>query len=167
MSGSTLYLIVLLLVLIVVIKLCVIKVLDNQEFIVERKGEFSKILPAGIHFFNPVFNKIVYRAYLDDEISDLKPVTVKSEEGKPFSITASITLRVTNAQTAYYSVDNYKKAAMRVTSDALKETAATIKATEMLSRSEYIEKNVQRIVNKITSEWGVTTVLVDITKIRQ
>lgn len=162
MSGNTLYLVVLLLIIIVVAKLCIVKVPDNKDFITERKGKFFRVLSSGVHFINPFSEKIVYQSSLADDTMDLKPATAVTEDGQTVTVTTSVTLRIVNAKSAYYKVGNYRTEITKATVETLQNVIAGVESLQLEARLDYVEKTIQRNLNKISMSWGVMTLLVEI-----
>lgn len=166
MTGTALLLIAIIVIIMLLLK-CALVVPENSAFVVERLGRFSRILNPGFNTIIPFVEKVVCRRTLKPELLKLKPLKLKTADGRGLAVSAAATFKVADVKASCYNVDNYKFRASEALESALKDIAATFSAESLVLRKAQIEVNVQNLLDKITTAWGIETVNFEITNLEQ
>lgn len=164
--NSTILLIIILIIIVVIIIKCMARVPEDYEFVVERKGQFNRILSQGVHFLAPFQDKIVSRCSLEEHRIELMPIDVKTEDGRTVGIGSAVVVKISNAKTFFYGQEDLTSVVSQSVTKVLRETAGTIPVANLKNSQAYIEKHVQRTVNRITMAAGVMTIFFEITDIK-
>lgn len=165
MYGTALLLIVIVVVIMLLLKSARV-VPENSAFVVERLGNFNRILNPGFHILTPFIERVAYRRTLKPEGIKLMPLKFKAADGRDMTITMTATLMVTDVGASCYKVDNYKMRASEAAGNILQDIAETFPPENLLAEKAQLEVNLQNLLDKTTRLFGVETTGFEITDIK-
>lgn len=164
MTLTILILVLLGLVVIFIIKGIVI-VPQAFAYIVERLGKYHKTLFAGLHIINPLFDRIVYRISLREDVLDLEPQVVITKDNATITVDAVVFYKVFDPQKAAYAVTHLRKAIEQLTMTNLRAIMGKLTLDEGLSSRDKINAELGQILDEITDSWGTKVTRVEIKNI--
>ena len=166
MSGTLIFLIVILVIVLVVIATGLFVVPQQQAFIIERFGKFHKVQYAGLHVKIPVIDRIAVKTNM--RVSQLNvQLETKTLDNVFVTTIASTQFRVNpeNVATAFYELRDPAGQLRSYMEDALRSAIPGLTLDDAFARKDDIAADVQKTVGSEMSKFGFTVVKTLITAI--
>lgn len=162
--GQILFVIFLLVILIAI--LSSIKIVNTgYVYILERFGQFYKVLEPGWHFTIPFADFIRKKVSTKQQILDIEPQNVITKDNVKISIDNVIFYRVLNAKDAVYNIENYKSGIVYSTITNMRNIVGNMSLDEVLSGRDKINSELLMVVDEITDAYGIKILSVEIKNI--
>ncbi|WHE06918.1 SPFH/Band 7/PHB domain protein [Thermoanaerobacterium thermosaccharolyticum] len=156
-----LFLILLLLILIAV--LASIKVVQTgYVYVVERLGQFYKILEPGWHFVIPFVDYVRAKVSIKQQILDIEPQNVITKDNVKISVDNVIFYKVMNAKDAIYNIENYKSGIVYSTITNMRNIIGEMTLDEVLSGRDKINAELLKVIDQLTDAYGIKILSVEI-----
>ncbi len=163
-DGRTLYLVVAVVWTIIAAFIAAsVKIADQWErVVVLRLGKFTELKGPGLFFIIPVFEKVAY--WIDNRIitTSFKAEKTLTKDTVPVDVEAVLFWKVLDSQKAALEVEDYRSAISWSSQTALREVIGKSFLSDMLEGREKLDKELQKIIDKRTIEWGVHVSSVEI-----
>jgi len=164
MFETILFLVLLLFALGVVIS--TVKVVNTGNvYVIERFGQFYKILEPGWHFIIPFVDYVRARVSTKQQILDIEPQSVITKDNVRISIDNVIFYKVLNAKDAIYNIESYKSGIIYSTITNMRNIVGNMTLDEVLSGRDMINKELLTVVDEITDAYGIKILSVEIKNI--
>ena len=141
--------------------------LHRQQFnkIVERLGQYHRKLKPGLNFIVPLVDQIVMEDTTREQILDIKPQDVITQDNISVEVDAIVYWRIKDIEKSFYAIEDLQGALAQVTTTTLREIIAqnTLEQTNV-SRVE-MHSALLFELNNITADWGVDILRLDIQRI--
>ncbi|MDD1700368.1 MAG: slipin family protein [Methanoregula sp.] len=140
-----------------------VKIADQWErVVVLRLGKFTELKGPGLFFIIPVFEKIAY--WIDNRIitTSFKAEKTLTKDTVPVDVEAVLFWKVLDSRKAALEVEDYRSAISWASQTALREVIGKSFLSDMLEGREKLDKELQKIIDLRTSEWGVHVSSVEI-----
>ena len=125
-----------------------------EKAVVFRLGKYHQIAGPGLFFIIPMIDEI---RIVDTRVltMDIPKQQVITKDNVPASINGVLYFMVNSPETAVIHVQNYAYAMSQYAQAALRDIVGGVTFDELLSEREQIGKEIERIVEKESSEWGL------------
>ncbi|MCF6295571.1 MAG: slipin family protein [Flavobacteriaceae bacterium] len=130
-----------------------------------RFGKYIKILRPGFRWIIPLVETI--------QIVDIRVITINivsqevmTEDNVPCSIDGVVFFKINDPEKAVLEVEEYKFAITQLSQAALRDVCGKVELDTILSKREEMGKNIKKIVEQETSEWGIEIIDVKIKDIQ-
>lgn len=155
------YLIIILAVFFVVVILPnVVIVPENNEYIVEFFGKYSRTMKAGVNVKVPFAESVRNRVSLKEHVYDFEPQYVITKDNVSMLIDSVVYCRVFDSYKYSYMISNPVDAIGKITATTLRNIVGTMTLDELLTARDKINSELLVEVDKATDVWGI-----DITRI--
>ncbi|WP_102399724.1 SPFH domain-containing protein [Haloimpatiens massiliensis] len=159
-------LVIILLVVVITIILSSIKVVNTGNvFVVERFGQFHRILEPGWHLVIPFADYVRKKVSTKQQILDIQPQTVITKDNVNISIDNVIFYKVLSAKDAVYNIEDYKSGIVYSTITNMRNIVGDMSLDEVLSGRDRINGKLLEIVDEITDAYGIKILSVEIKNI--
>jgi regulator of protease activity HflC (stomatin/prohibitin superfamily) len=157
---------IIILVLIVAALVTSIKVVNTgYVFVLERLGQFHKILEPGWHFTIPFVDFVRRKVSTKQQILDIEPQNVITKDNVKISIDNVIFYKVMNSRDAVYNIENYKSGIVYSTITNMRNIVGDMSLDETLSGRDQINNKLLQVVDEITDAYGIKILSVEIKNI--
>ncbi len=155
----------------------VIIVEQQEAVIIQRLGQYSKTLNAGLHFIVPFFDaprsmikisvqrgldgrtysNMIYSNRIDlrETVYDFPRQNVITKDNVTISINALLYFQIMDAKKAIYSIENLPNAIEKLTQTNLRNLVGQMALDETLVSRDIINDKLRDILDKATDKWGV------------
>jgi len=157
---------IIILILIVAALVNSIKVVNTgYVFVLERLGQFHKILEPGWHFTIPFADFVRRKVSTKQQILDIEPQNVITKDNVKISIDNVIFYKVMNSRDAVYNIENYKSGIIYSTITNMRNIVGDMSLDETLSGRDQINNKLLQVVDEITDAYGIKILSVEIKNI--
>ncbi|SHE68832.1 Regulator of protease activity HflC, stomatin/prohibitin superfamily [Caldanaerobius fijiensis DSM 17918] len=157
---------VILLAFVLIVLLASIKIVTTGNvFIVERLGQFYKILEPGWHVIIPFLDYVRAKVSTKQQILDIEPQSVITKDNVKISVDNVIFFKVMNARDAIYNIEDYKSGIVYSTITNMRNIIGNMTLDEVLSGRDKINAELLKVVDQITDAYGIKILSVEIKNI--
>ncbi|WP_027624336.1 SPFH domain-containing protein [Clostridium lundense] len=143
-----------------------IKVVNTgYVYILERFGQFFRILEPGWHFTIPFADFVRKKVSTKQQILDIEPQSVITKDNVKISIDNVIFYKVMNSKDAVYNIENYKSGIVYSTITNMRNIVGNMTLDEVLSGRDKINNELLEVVDQITDAYGIKILSVEIKNI--
>jgi regulator of protease activity HflC (stomatin/prohibitin superfamily) len=138
---------------------------QGNEALVERLGRYHRKLKPGLNFIVPFVDQIVMEDTTREQILDIKPQEVITQDNISVEVDAVVYWRIKDIEKSFYAIEDLQGALTQVTTTTLREVIAqnTLEQTNV-SRLE-MHSALLFELNSITIDWGVEILRLDLQRI--
>lgn len=134
-------------------------------YVVERFGQFYKVLEPGWNFVIPFVDFVRRRVSTKQQILDIDPQMVITKDNVKISIDNVIFYKVMNARDAVYNIENYKAGITYSTITNMRNIVGNMSLDGVLSGRDVINNELLKVVDEITDAYGIKILSVEIKNI--
>jgi len=152
----TVFLVYLLAILAVAILFNVAKVVPEQEcFVVERLGKYSRTLEAGFHIMVPFIDHIAYRQNFKEGVLDVDPQICITSDNVQVEVDGILYLKVFDPVKACYGIDNFHYAVTQLAKTTMRSEIGKLELDKTFCGREGINDNIVRALDEASDNWGI------------
>lgn len=156
--------VILLAVLIVV--LSSIKVVNTGYlYVIERFGQFDRVLEPGLHFIIPFIDFVRKRVSTKQQILDVEPQSVITKDNVKILVDNVIFYKVLNARDAVYNIESYQSGIVYSATTNMRNILGNMTLDEVLSGRDSINQELLSIIDEVTDAYGIKILSVEIKNI--
>ena len=164
MSG--LIFLVALLVIVFLLLLSSIKVVNTGYlYVVERLGQFHRILEPGWHFIIPGIDFVRKKVSTKQQILDVPPQSVITKDNVKISVDNVIFYKMLNAKDAVYNIEDYKSGIVYSATTNIRNILGNMTLDEVLAGRDSINQQLLGIIDEVTDAYGIKVLSVEIKNI--
>lgn len=134
-------------------------------YVVERLGQFYRVLQPGLHILLPFMDYVRKRISMKQQILDIEPQNVITKDNVNISVDNVIFYQVLNAKDAVYNIENYVYGIMYSTITNMRNIIGDMSLDEVLAGRDKINSKLLDIVDAITDAYGIKILSVEIKNI--
>lgn len=127
----------------------------GHEAIVERFGVYHRTLKPGWHFLIPFIDSVRIKVSMKRQILDVDPQSIITKDNVNVKVDNVIFYEITNSKDVIYKIENYQSGIFYSTVTAMRSICGDMTLDELLSGRDKINKDLLKIVDEITDEYGV------------
>ena len=133
-----------------------VRIVPEQEmFIVERLGKFTRALGPGFHLLVPLLERVAYRQNLKEEAIDVPPQVCITQDNVQVEVDGVLYLRVVDPQKASYGIDDYRFATTQLAQTTMRSEIGRINLERSFSEREVLNDAIVRSVDEASDPWGI------------
>ena len=156
--------VILLLILIVVISS--IKVVNTGHlYVVERFGQFHRVLEPGLHFIVPFVDFVRRKVSTKQQILDVEPQSVITKDNVKILVDNVIFYKVLNARDAVYNIESIQSGIVYSATTNMRNILGNMSLDEILSGRDSINQDLLSIIDEVTDAYGIKILSVEIKNI--
>lgn len=143
-----------------------IKVVNTGSvFVVERLGQFHKVLPPGLHIIIPFIDFVRKKVSTKQNILDIEPQSVITKDNVNIQIDNVIFYQVMSARDTVYNIEDYKSGIIYSTITNMRNIVGEMSLDEVLSGRDAINKKLLLVIDEVTDAYGIKILSVEIKNI--
>ena len=150
--------------LVVIFKIAVV-VPQQNAFVVERLGKFSKTLNAGFHLLWPFLDKVAYKHTLKEQAADIAEQICITRDNVQVGVDGVLYLQVLDPKRASYGIGNYMFAISQLAQTTLRSEIGKIDLDRTFEERGTINQNVVSELDEASDPWGVKVLRYEIKNI--
>lgn len=141
-------------VIVTLFKIAVV-VPEQESFVVERLGRYTKTLEAGFHLLVPFIDHIAYKQNRKEEALDVDPQLCITSDNVQVQVDGILYLKVMDPVKASYGIDNYRFAVAQLAKTTMRSEMGKLELDKTFCGREGINDNIVRALDEASGNWGV------------
>ena len=134
-------------------------------YVVERFGQFHKVLEPGWHFIIPFVDFVRKKVSTKQQILDVPPQSVITKDNVKISVDNVIFYKLLNAQDAVYNIEDYSAGIVYSATTNMRNIIGNMTLDEVLSGRDKINQDLLSIIDEVTDAYGIKILSVEIKNI--
>ena len=151
-------------VVIILLKTAVV-VPQQNAYVVERLGKYSKTLNAGFHILIPFLERIAYKHTLKEQAVDIAEQICITNDNVQVGVDGVLYMQVLDPGRASYGIGNYMFAISQLAQTTLRSEIGKIDLDRTFEERGTINQNVVAELDKASDPWGVKVLRYEIKNI--
>ena len=128
---------------------------QQSEFVIERLGQFSRVLRAGFHILIPFIDRIAYKFSVKEEALDVPEQICITSDNVQVGVDGIIYLKIFDAKLAAYGINDYVFAVSQLTQTNLRSEIGKLELDRTFEARTAVNAAVVSEVDKASETWGV------------
>lgn len=154
------------LLFILAVVLSSIKVVNTGYlYVVERFGQFHRVLEPGLHFIVPFVDFVRKRISTKQQILDVEPQSVITKDNVKILVDNVIFYKVLNARDAIYNIESFQSGIVYSATTNMRNILGNMTLDEILSGRDAINQDLLSIIDEVTDAYGIKILSVEIKNI--
>lgn len=164
MTGLIILGVILFIILVVV--LSSIKIVNTGYlYVVERFGQFYKVLEPGWHIIIPFVDYVRKKVSTKQQILDVPPQSVITKDNVKISVDNVIFYKLLNARDAVYNIEDFRSGIVYSSTTNMRNIIGNMTLDEVLSGRDKINQDLLSIIDEVTDAYGIKILSVEIKNI--
>jgi len=150
--------------IIILVKTAVV-VPQQNGYVIERLGKYSKTINAGFHILIPFIERIAYRHTLKEQATDIDEQICITRDNVQVGVDGVLYMQVLDPGRASYGIGNYMFAISQLAQTTLRSEIGKIDLDRTFEERGTINQNVVAELDKASDPWGVKVLRYEIKNI--
>jgi len=128
---------------------------QQNAYVVERLGKYSRTMDAGLHIVLPFVESVKYKHNLKEIVLDIPEQVCITKDNVQVGVDGVLFFRVIDPARASYGVHNYVQAIVQIAQTTLRSEIGKLDLDRTFEEREHVNNAIVMAVDKATDPWGV------------
>ena len=157
-------LVIVVVTIIVLASMSLKKVNQYEKGLVERFNAYEKTVEPGLRIITPFVEKL-YRVNMREQIIDVPPQAIITEDNVVVTIDAVIYYQVIDAKRALYEIEDFELAIVKLAQTTLRNIVGEMSLDVALTSREKINVDLRNVLDQATDKWGTKVTRIELQRI--
>ncbi len=140
------------------------KVNQYEKGLVERWNAYEKTVDPGLRFIIPIVQRI-YRVNMREQVIDVPPQEIITEDNVVVTIDAVIYYQVIDAKRAIYEIEDFELGIVKLAQTTLRNIVGEMSLDVCLTSREKINVELRSVLDQATDKWGTKVNRIELQRI--
>ena len=140
------------------------KVNQYEKGLVERFNAYKKTVEPGLRVITPFIERI-YRVNMREQVIDVPPQEIITEDNVVVTIDAVIYYQVVDAKRALYEIEDFELAIVKLAQTTLRNIVGEMSLDICLTSREKINVELRSVLDQATDKWGTKVNRIELQRI--
>jgi regulator of protease activity HflC (stomatin/prohibitin superfamily) len=127
----------------------------RESCVLERFGNFRKVLGPGLHIIVPFLDKVAYRHEIREQVLDIPAQSCITRDNIQVSVDGLVYLKVMDAKRASYGIGNYRMASVNLAQTTMRSEIGKLTLGDTFYEREALNEKIVLEVDKASNPWGI------------
>jgi len=151
-------------VVLILLSQSVKKVNQYEKGLVERFNAYKETVDPGLRFITPFIER-VYRVNMREQVIDVPPQEIITEDNVVVTIDAVIYYQVVDAKRALYEIEDFELAIVKLAQTTLRNIVGEMSLDVCLTSREKINVELRGVLDQATDKWGTKVNRIELQRI--
>ena len=137
----------------------------RQACVLERFGNFRRVLEPGFHVIVPFLDKVAYRHEIREQVLDIPPQSCITRDNIQVTVDGLVYLKVMDAKRASYGIGDYQLASISLAQTTMRSEIGKLTLGDTFSERDKLNDSIVREIDKASDPWGVKVLRYEIRNI--
>jgi len=137
----------------------------RQACVLERFGNFRRVLEPGFHVIVPFLDKVAYRHEIREQVLDIPPQSCITRDNIQVTVDGLVYLKVMDAKRASYGIGDYQLASVSLAQTTMRSEIGKLTLGDTFSERDQLNESIVREIDKASDPWGVKVLRYEIRNI--
>jgi regulator of protease activity HflC (stomatin/prohibitin superfamily) len=140
------------------------KVNQYEKGLVERFNAYEKTVDPGLRIITPFIERM-YRVNMREQVIDVPPQEIITEDNVVVTIDAVIYYQVVDAKRALYEIEDFELAIVKLAQTTLRNIVGEMSLDVCLTSREKINVELRSVLDQATDKWGTKVNRIELQRI--
>lgn len=140
--------------LILVLKYIIRIVPQNEAYVIERLGKYSRTLEAGFHTLIPFLDRVAYKHSLKEFAMDVPSQQAITRDNVALGIDGVLYMRIMDPRSASYGVENLMFAVSQLAQTTMRAEIGKLSLDDTFESRENVNAKVTEAIDEASAAWG-------------
>jgi regulator of protease activity HflC (stomatin/prohibitin superfamily) len=152
------------LVVLILLSFSLKKVNQYEKGLVERFNAYEKTVDPGLRIITPFIERM-YRVNMREQVIDVPPQEIITEDNVVVTIDAVIYYQVVDAKRALYEIEDFELAIVKLAQTTLRNIVGEMSLDVCLTSREKINVELRSVLDQATDKWGTKVNRIELQRI--
>jgi regulator of protease activity HflC (stomatin/prohibitin superfamily) len=152
------------LIVLIILSFSLKKVNQYEKGLVERFNAYEKTVEPGLRIITPFIERI-YRVNMREQVIDVPPQEIITEDNVVVTIDAVIYYQVVDAKRALYEIEDFELAIVKLAQTTLRNIVGEMSLDVCLTSREKINVELRSVLDQATDKWGTKVNRIELQRI--
>ncbi len=138
---------------------------QSNKYVIESLGTYKTTLEAGLHFINPVLDRVAKKLDIREQVINFPPQPVITKDNVTMQIDTVIYVAITDPKSYCYGVGNPIAALENLAATTLRNIIGDLELDETLTSRDVINTKIRAVLDEATDAWGMKVTRVEVKNI--
>lgn len=151
-------------ILLIIFAMSLKKVNQYEKGLVERFNAYEKTVEPGLRVITPFVERL-YRVNMREQVIDVPPQEIITEDNVVVTIDAVIYYQVIDARRALYEIEDFELAIVKLAQTTLRNIVGEMSLDVCLTSREKINVELRSVLDQATDKWGTKVNRIELQRI--
>ena len=126
-----------------------------KAYVIERLGTNRDTWSTGLHFKEPLFERIARKVTLKEQVVDFPPQPVITKDNVTMQIDTVVYFQITDPKLFAYGIESPMAAIENLTATTLRNIIGDLELDQTLTSRDIINTKMRSILDEATDDWGI------------
>ena len=152
------------LIVLIILSFSLKKVNQYEKGLVERFNAYEKTVEPGLRIITPFIERM-YRVNMREQVIDVPPQEIITEDNVVVTIDAVIYYQVIDAKRALYEIEDFELAIVKLAQTTLRNIVGEMSLDVCLTSREKINVELRSVLDQATDKWGTKVNRIELQRI--
>ena len=152
------------LIVLIILSFSLKKVNQYEKGLVERFNAYEKTVEPGLRIITPFIERM-YRVNMREQVIDVPPQEIITEDNVVVTIDAVIYYQVIDAKRALYEIEDFELAIVKLAQTTLRNIVGEMSLDVCLTSREKINVELRSVLDQATDKWGTKVDRIELQRI--
>lgn len=137
----------------------------RQCCVLERFGNFRRVLEPGFHLVVPFLDKVAYRQEIREQVLDIPAQSCITRDNIQVSVDGLVYLKVMDAKRASYGIGDYQLASINLAQTTMRSEIGKLTLGDTFYERDKLNESIVREIDKASDPWGIKVMRYEIKNI--
>lgn len=137
----------------------------RQACVLERFGNFRRVLEPGFHIIVPFLDKVAYRHEIREQVFDIPAQSCITRDNIQVSVDGLVYLKVMDAKRASYGIGDYRMASVNLAQTTMRSEIGKLSLGQTFYERDQLNESIVREIDKASDPWGIKVMRYEIKNI--
>ncbi len=127
----------------------------REAVVIQRLGKFRIVLPPGLHFIIPFFDRVAYRHETREQVIDIPSQSCITRDNIQVDVDGLVYLQVLDPQKASYGIEDYRRASINLAQTTMRSEIGKLSLGQSFYERESLNENIVKEIDKASDSWGI------------
>jgi len=138
---------------------------QSNVFVIERFGQYTKTLKAGLHLIIPFIDAVAHRVIILERQLKEFTISVISKDNVEVKLETTVFFRIMDASRSVYRIRDVESAINTAATSIVRSAAGRLELDELQSSRESMNEEISKNLQAAAEVWGVEITRTEITDI--
>lgn len=137
----------------------------RQSCVLERFGNFRRVLEPGFHVVVPFLDKVAYRHEIREQVFDIPAQSCITRDNIQVAVDGLVYLKVMDAKRASYGIGDYQMASVNLAQTTMRSEIGKLTLGDTFYERDKLNESIVREIDKASDPWGIKVMRYEIKNI--